>query len=110
MDLMPYINLVTPIVVTILGTIIHKAIKTPNDSQRAISLSKIAEGFAAMAVIQNPNAKWPQLLQMIVAQLIVAPNNTTSANREVLTRAASAALAKYVVATDVPGTPGRPDR
>lgn len=108
MDLMPFVNLLTPVIVTILGAIIHKAIKTPNDAQRAISLSKIAEGFAALAVIQNPGATWAQLVQQVVDQLKVAPNATTSGNYTVLQRAAAAAVSKYMVQADVPDSrPGR---
>lgn len=85
-------QLVLPVIVTILGGIIHKAIKTPNDAQRAISLSKIAEGIAAVVVIQNPKADWATMLQTVVSQLTVTSNATTSSNQSVLQRAATAAL------------------
>lgn len=91
-DILSYIQASLPIIVGILGVIIHKAIKTPNDAQRAVSLSKIAEGIAAIVVIQNPNASWATLISTIVKQLEITPNITTSSNLDVLTRVAAAAL------------------
>lgn len=85
-------NIVTTLVIPALGLLIHKAVKTSNDAQRAVSLSKIAEGIAAIVVIQNPNASWAILVQNVVEQLKVAPNNTTSSNPSALNRAAAAAL------------------
>ena len=91
-NILSYIQLSLPIIVSVLGAIIHKAIKTPNDAQRAVSLSKIAEGIAAIAVVQNPSASWATLLQRIVDQLKVTSNATTSSNETILRRAATAAL------------------
>lgn len=81
-----------PIIVSILGVAIHNAIKTPNDAQRAVSLSKIAEGIAAMVVIQNPGASWATLLKTVVDQLKIVPNDTTTSNTAILNRVAAAAL------------------
>src|SRR5438046_2385609 len=85
-------NLVTPVIIGFLGCLIHKSVKTSADAQRAVALSKIAEGITAVVVVQNPNAKWATLLDMVVQQLKITPDKTTSSNPQILQRAATAAL------------------
>lgn len=99
MDISLIIQASLPVIVSVLGAFIHKAVKTPNDAQRAVSLSKIAEGFAALAVQQNPGATWAQLVQQVVDQLKVAPNDVTSSNYSVNYRAAAAAVTAVMKTT-----------
>lgn len=89
-NILAYVQVALPVVISIFGLIIHKAIKTPNDAQRAVAISKIAEGIAAIVIMQNPGASWTTLLNLVVTQLKIDPNAT--ANINVATQAAAAAL------------------
>lgn len=92
MDWLAIANIATATLLPILGVIIHKAVKTPNDAQRAVSMSKIAEGIAAIVVMQNPRQPWANLVQLVVNELKITSNDTTTSNIAIMNRVAVAAL------------------
>jgi hypothetical protein len=87
----PVIGLLTPVVIAVLGGLIHKAIVTPKDHERAALLATIAQDSASFIVAMNPNKSWDDLLKDVVNRISAAAGLPTS-NATAIQNAAAGAL------------------
>lgn len=94
------LNSILGIVITIGLGLLHQAIKTPKDHERAALLTRLADDAAAVCLSVAPDAPWAQLVAEIVARLKAAGAPTS--NDTVLQKAATAALVR------VKGLPAAP--
>jgi hypothetical protein len=84
-------NAILTVIVTIAGALIHHAVKTPKDHDRALHLAALADDFAAAVVTLNPMAPWATMVQDIVNRLKAAAGLNVS-DAHALERAAQGAL------------------
>jgi hypothetical protein len=86
-------NAILTVVVAIATAVIHHAIKTPKDHEKASLIATLADDAAAVVLALNPNAPWAQLVKDVVNKLKGAAT-TPTANNLTLETAATAALVR----------------
>lgn len=72
----------------VLGALLLRRLKTPNDRERAQLLAALARDAAAIMIARNPNARWPELVRLVANAI----GTKITDNREVIERAAAGAL------------------
>ena len=93
MHLLDVLNLFLPTAATLIGGLILHRLHTPKDHELASHLATVANQLAAVLVVTQPNADWPQLLRQLITQITTAAG-LDRASSEQIQAAATAALVK----------------